>query len=612
MPNGFWDRILWVDLNTGVVEVRSLGEKAWRSYIGGSGLATRIFADLGGEASDPLGPDNPLIFMTGPLTGTQTPMAGRHQVVTKSPLTGIFGEADAGGAFGHTLKRAGYDGIVFLGQSAEPVYLLINEERAELRPAEDLWGLDVYETDERLRASLGSAYVTAAIGPAGEKLVRLAGIICDGRHARANARCGVGAVMGSKKLKAIAVNGNKRCPVSREDELRESVAKGARYLAANTKMMRAYGTAGGLQAMEALGDVPIQNWRMGLWNEGTAKLSGQRMAETILTGRYYCRGCVIGCGREVEIKEGKYAGVKGAGPEYESIATLGTLCLVDDLEAVAAANEFCNRYGLDTISTGSAIAFAMELYEHGLLTTQDTGGLELNWGNADALVELVRQIGEKRGLGELLGRGVRAAAEEIGGLALEFAVHTKGLEFPAHDPRAYNSVGLGYATSNRGACHLQGFTHQFEKAVTMPEIGFPEIQDRFGLERKGELVARAQDLMCLMDSLKLCKFSLGGGLKVTHMVEWLNLVTGWSMSIEEFLLAGERIFNLKRVLNVKCGVSRKDDTLPPRILTLKRAEGGAATNLPPLNQLLSEYYAVRGWDEFGRPQSETLQRLGLA
>lgn len=612
MPYGFWDRILWIDLSTQSIEVRSLGEETWRAYIGGSGLATKILIDSDVAGIDPLDPGNPLIFMTGPLTGTRVPMAGRHQVVTKSPLTGIFAEADAGGNFGYSLKRAGYDGIVVIGRSRFPVYLLITKDKTEIRRAEGLWGLDTYKTDEVLRGELGQEFVTAVIGPAGERLVPISGIVCDGRHARVNARCGVGAVMGAKNLKAIAVRGEAPCRVAYEDKLQRSISECARFLSANSKMMRAYGTAGGLQAMEALGDVPIKNWRLGLWEEGTAKLSGQRMADTILTGRYYCRGCVIGCGREVEISQGKYAGVKGAGPEYESIATLGTLTLVDDLEAVVAANELCNRYGLDTISTGSAVAFAMELFEYGLLTNEDTRGLDLTWGNAEALLTLVEQIGKAEDLGAVLGKGVKAAAAEIGGTAPEFAIHTKGLEFPAHDPRAYNSVGLGYATSNRGACHLQGFTHQFEKAVTMPEIGFHEIQDRFGTARKGELTARAQDLMCLMDSLKLCKFSLGAGLKVTHMLEWLNLVTGRSLSVEEFLQAGERIFNLKRVFNVQCGVTRKDDSLPPRILTHKRGVGGASDNLPPLNQMLSDYYKFRGWDELGRPTVETLSKLGLA
>lgn len=361
---------------------------------------------------------------------------------------------------------------------------------------------------------------------------------------------------------------------------------------------------------EAVGDLPIRNWTQGSWADEAARISGQRMAATILTGKYYCGSCVVGCGREVEVGDGPYR-VHGAGPEYETLACLGSLCLVDDLHAIAHANELCNRFGLDTISTGATIAFAMECYERGLIRAADAGGLPLRWGDAAIMVRLVEMIGRREGIGDLLADGVRRAAERIGGLAPEFAIYAKGLEFPAHDPRAYNSLALAYATSNRGACHLQAYTHQFERAVTLPELGFQEVQNRFGTDDKGRLVAVGQDLMCMMDSLKLCKFILLGGVKPTQMLDWLNTVTGWEMDLAEFMRCGERIWNLKRLFNVRCGVSRKDDLIPSRILTHRRGSGGAAENLPPLGPMLAEYYAYRGWDAEGIPTAARLQALDI-
>jgi len=360
-----------------------------------------------------------------------------------------------------------------------------------------------------------------------------------------------------------------------------------------------------------VGDLPIRNWLKGSWEEGAEKLSGQTMAKTILNGRYYCSGCIIGCGREVRFESVKYGKVEGAGPEYETLAMLGANCLIDDLEAVAKANELCNRYGLDTISTGAVIAFAMEAYELGLIDREDTGGVALTWGDADAMIEMVEKIGKREGLGWLLGEGVKRASEEIGGLSSEFAVHVKGLELPAHDPRAYYSQGLSYATSNRGACHLQSQSHIFERSVTLPDLGYPEVQDPHGVEGKGEFVAKAQNLMCMFDSMKVCKFILFAGIKPTHLVKWLNYVTGWNMNLKEFMRTGERIFNLKRLYNIREGVSRKDDVLPPRILIHRRGEGGSPDNLPPLGELLAQYYQYREWDEMGIPKLEKISELGL-
>ena len=635
---GYTGKILRVKFGENQLKVESLDENLGKEFIGGSGLAAKIlYAETGPETS-PLGPENRLIFMTGPFAATPVITSSRHAVVTKSPLTGIFGESDSGGTWGAMLKKAGFDGIVIEGRSDRPVYLWISEGKAEIREAKHLWGRDTYEVDELIRKETKQDAVVASIGPAGEKLVRFASILTNGKDARAAGRTGVGAVMGSKNLKAIALHGTQNVKMADPDTLRSSLKEISPVVAKNAEGMRKFGTAGGLPAFEALGSLPLQNWKFqGRWEQSAGKIAGATMTEKILTGNYYCDRCVIGCGRRVKVDQGPYAGVEGAGPEYESIAFLGSSCLVDDLEAIAKANELCNRYGMDTISTGAAIAFAMEAYEKGLIGKKETCGVDLLWGRADAMVAMVEKIGRREGLGFLLGEGVQKAAVSLGGKASEFSLHVKGLEIPGHDPRAYNGGGLSFATSNRGACHLAGFTHVFERGIfSMPEIGLEPSQRgdgrkdppmgqwdlgkaipgappplRLEVKGKGELAAKTQNMMSLYDALKICKFTIFGGLKLTTILNWYTYVTGVSVNIAEFLKIGERIFNLKRLYNVRCGVSRKDDILPSRLLTLKHKGDGLTPNLPHLGEMLSEYYEYRGWNEEGIPLPKKLKELGL-
>ena len=610
MKGGYRGRILRIDLSNDRVWEQLLDEELCRKYIGGSGIGARFLYDMTDGDTDPLGPENPLIFMTGPFAGTPVPTSGRHHITAKSPLTGIYGEGDVGGSWGVGLKACGYDGIIIEGKSQKPVYILVQESGAGILDAGFLWGRDTYQTDEMLKGVHGNKTTVSCIGPAGEKQIKIAAVMHDGSHARAVGRTGLGAVMGSKKLKAVVVSGGSYIPVFQQERLKHSIRKIVPTIVEKTAGMKQFGTAAGTVGAEKIGDFPLKNWSGSVWDR-VENISGQRMKDTILTRRYFCTGCVIGCGREVEVKKGPYA-MKGAGPEYETLGTLGGLCLVDDLEAIAYGGELCNRYGLDTISAGSAIAFAMELYEKGIIGTGDTDGLQLKWGSAGAMVEMIHQIGRGEGLGRLLGSGVREAARCIGGNAVDYAIHSKGLEFPAHDPRAFNSLALGYATSNRGACHLQGASYFFEKTAVMPELGIPGPKDRFRVEEQGEFQKNCQDLMCLMDSLKLCKFTLYGGLRTTHVREWLEYVVGWDMGLEELMTAGERIFNLKRMYNVKCGITRSDDTIPERMLKQPRTEGGAKGNLPPLDKMLDEYYTARGWDKNGVPLQATVGRLGLA
>ncbi|MBN1319166.1 MAG: aldehyde ferredoxin oxidoreductase family protein [Anaerolineales bacterium] len=597
MAESISGKILIVDLKKRSTSIYILPESFYRQYLGGSGMAVRLLFDRTDETTDPLGPENVLAFTVGPLTGTIVPTTNRFTVAARSPLTGIWGEADCGGRWGGELKRAGWDGILIHGISERPVYLEIEDERVSIRDAENLWGKDTFEVD------LPGQIV--CIGQAGENLVPMAGIMHDREHGRAAGRCGLGAVMGSKKLKAIAVQGSGRIKPYDSKALAESVRAKIPQIQESTGGFRIHGTAGGLEHFEEIGNLPIKNWAQGSW-EGASKITGARMTETILVKNYACAGCPIGCGRTIEVKEGPYSGVHGGGPEYETLGAFGSMCLIDDLPAIARLNELCNRYGLDVISTGSTVAFAMEAHERGLIQN----GPE--WGDAEAAIELVHQIAHNRGeLGQLLSGGVRRAAKLLGRNAENFAVHVKGLELPMHEPRAYWSAGLGYATSERGACHLQGLPQIFERSLPALDFGYQEILPRDQAEEKGRLTAMSQNWMALFDSLKMCKFTIFGGVRLADMVEWTNLVTGWDLSTEEALKIGERIHNLKRLYNLRLGISVEDDTLPSRILVRRRGEGGAADLLPPLGRMLADYYMYRGWTPEGKPRIAKLDQLGL-
>ena len=607
MPGGYMGKLLRVDLSAGRIDEEALPEETLRAYVGGSGLGARLLFDRTGRNCDPLGPENRLMFLTGPLTGAPIPTSGRHAVVAKSPL-GIWGEADCGGTLGHELKRAGVDGIVFEGQADHPLYLMVADGRATLEDAKEVWGKDTFETQERLQARHGERTAVACIGQAGERLTPIAGVMNDGRHARAAGRCGLGAVMGSKMLKAVAVRGSGHVPVAAPDKLRPLVKQMTVRIKERTTAMRDYGTPGGVLGAAAIGDMPIQNWRRGTWQAGIEKLSGQAMAQSILTGRYFCKTCVIGSGREIEVKDGPYAGVKGGGPEYETLAGFGSMCLVDDLKGVAKANELCNRYGLDTMSTGSVIAFALEAYERGLLTPGDADGLDLSWGNVETIITLVDKIGRREGIGDLLANGVRHVAQTLGCDCSAFALEVKGLELAFHDPRALSSLAVGYATYSRGACH-RTYGHYLERNP-LPELGFEKALDRHATERKGVAAAVMQDYGGLYNSLKLCQFIMRG-VTVQEVVDCLNYVTGWDMDIAEFMRAGERASNLKRLYNVRLGLSRKEDRLPDRILHEALPDGGAANYLPNLDAMLDEYYEFRGWTPDGIPTRARLEALGL-
>jgi len=613
MKGGVFNKVLRIDLTSGKIEIESYSDDKWRKYLGGSGLGVRILYDETDENTDPLGPENPLIFLTGPLVGTTAPNFGRFQVITKSPLTGGFGESNCGGTWGHKLKRAGYDGIIFTGKADKPVYINIDEDKVDILDACDIWGKDSVETDLVMKNRHGGKTVTCCIGPAGERLVKIAAIMTDGKDGRAAGRCGVGAVMGSKNVKAIAVNGSLQVPLADPDVFKESVKEWAPKISEIADPLLANGTSGGFVFCESEGELPIKNWIEGNL-EGAENISGPVMTETILTGRYNCAQCVIKCGRVVHVKEGKYASDEGGGPEYETLGMLGSNCMITDLAAVQMGNELCNRFGLDTISTGACVSFTMEAYEQGLVSESDLGGIMAEWGDADAMIALIKKIAYREDFGDILAEGTRFASEKIGGKATEMAVQIRGLDFPAHDPRAIFSTALQYATSARGACHLSSFTHDLEYGAEIPpDFNLQKPGDRFTQEGRPEFIAGMQNIMGLFDSLTGCKFMIFGMNEKTLglICEWLNSITGWDMTIDELVKTGERIFNLKRMYNVRLGQSRKDDILPPRMLNLPRNSGGAEGKLPDLEPMLDGYYKFRRWDNNGIPTDDLLKELEL-
>jgi aldehyde:ferredoxin oxidoreductase len=611
MRNGYMGKILRVDLTRGEIKEEPLKDGWAEKYIGGTGIATRYLYDEISPSTKPTDPENPVIFMTGPLCGTQSITSGRHQIVSLSPLTGLFGESDAGGTWGEQLKKAGFDGIIVTGKSPQPVYLWVLNGELEIRSADKVWGRDTFEMDPILKDETDPKATLACIGTAAEKGALIANVMHDGTHARAAGRCGLGAVMADKKLKAIVVRGTGKVSMADSEALKKLVKEHAPVVADRLKDMRKYGTARMVQASEHIGSMPIQNFKYPhRWEESAEKISGPAFAEKVIIKPYFCGACVIGCGNTVQVKEGPYKTVVGGGPEYETINMLGANCLVDDLEAICLGNELCNRYGIDTMDTGSLVGFAMEAFEEGIIDESDTGGLALSWGSADAMVECIRMIGEGANIGAILNQGLNHAAEQIGKGAEKYAMHTKGLSIPAHDPRAYNGLACSYATSNRGAHHTSGQTHLYEHRLKVPELNH-EPPGRFEVEGKGRLAALTQNIMNVLDSLKSCKFAQNGGWTIGPLTDALHHVTGRSDSIEDLITHGERSFNLKRLINMYRGVSRKDDTLPKRFLTLAKTAEGYTPNLPPLEKMLDEYYDARGWSQDGIPRRETIDRLQI-
>lgn len=601
MANCYQNKLLRVNLTSGKISTEAVNQEYAREYIGGRGLGTKMYCEEVGPNVDPLSPANNMYFMPGPLTGTGAPSTGRWMVITRGPLTGTIACSNSGGEFGAEIKYAGYDGIIIEGKSEKPVYLWIDNDKVELRDASAIWGKEVPETTELTRAQTSERAKVACIGPAGENLCKIACIMNEMN--RAAGRTGVGAVMGSKNLKAIAVRGNKPVRVPNKEKFSEAIAEATKTLNANPVTgagLKAYGTQILINILNQSNGLPIHNFR----DSGTAELADKTSGEYMIEHKNLvrnkgCFSCVIDCGRVTRTFK-PYAGF-GEGPEYEAGWAFGADCDIYDIDAICQANFRCNELGLDTISMPTTIACAMELYENGYLPKEDAG-CDLAFGNAAILKELVEKTAYRQGIGDLLAEGSYRLAEHYGHPELSMSV--KKQEMPAYEPRTLQGIGLSYATSNRGGCHVRGY-------MTSPEIlGIPEKVDPAIIEGKAGLCKLFQDLTAAVDSAGFCLFTtfgIGGDI----IANVLSAGTGHEYSVEELLKCGERIWNMERLFNMACGFTGADDTLPKRILEEPQKYGAYKGSVSRLPEMLPEYYQLRGWSAIGVPTEAKIAELNL-
>ena len=604
---GYAGRILRVDLSTGATRTEPLREDMAKKYIGGIGLGMKLLIDNSKPGVDPFSPENPLILATGPLSGTMAPTAGNgHAFVSKSPLTYGVGEAKSHGFFGADLKRAGYDAVIFEGKSEKPVYVWIDDDDIQLMDAKHLWGKSTMETEDTIKDELGDYYIrVAAIGPAGEKLVRVACIMND--HTRAAGRTGMGAVMGSKNLKAIAVRGTKDVNVAKPEEFLEFVKMlHERMKGPATTKYRTLGTPLNILVHNSLGALPTRNFTNATF-EGAEKVSGEYLNERYIVKIVGCSSCAMRCEHIALVPEGPYKGTSTR-VEYEPLWAFGPHCGVDRLDAIIKALDLCNYYGLDSLSGGNIVGFAMDCYENGILTKKDTDGIDLRFGNAEAMVELVKKIGMREGLGDILAEGVKGAADKIGKGAEKYANHIKGLEMTGYDIRGLKTAAVGYAVSFRGADHNRHGAYGLDLKGTV---------DRFKFEKgRSKRVIDIEDLYTIIDSLIVCKFSRGTYYEgFNDLAKYYTLVTGIEMTPEEMRVTGERISNLGRLFNIREGLTRKDDHLPAKVMSTPVPDDtvskGSYITQKELDFMLDDYYSCRGWTKEGIPTIEKLKGIGL-
>jgi len=595
---GYVGKILRIDLANKLAKVEDLDEAMARKFIGGRGLATKIYSDEVGPNVDAFAPENKLIVATGPLTGTPTPTGGRYMVVTKSPLTGTIASSNSGGYWGPELKFAGYDMVIVEGKSDQPVYLMIEDDKIEFRDASHLWGKVVSEATKQLESEAPEKSRILTIGPAGEKLSCLAAIIND--YDRAAGRSGVGAVMGSKNLKAIVVKGSGSVEVADREQLKAVVKdcnKKIRENGVTGQGLPAYGTAVLVNIINENGVFPTNNFQESFYDKAE-DTSGETLAEKYLVRKDPCYRCPIGCGRYCKVEDG----IEGGGPEYETIWAFGGDCGINDLEAIIKANYWCNEYGLDTISAGSTIACAMELYQKGLIKDEDLDGVKLEFGHAESVIEWTKKMGKREGLGAKLADGSFRLADGYG--VPELSMSVKKQEIPAYDPRAIQGQGLQYATSNRGGCHVRGY-------LISPEIlGLPEKLDRFTLEGKAQWCKIFQDFTAFIDSSGLCLFT-SFAMGAPDYAAMYNAAIGAELSADDVLQAGDRIWNIERLFNLEAGIDPSQDTLPKRLLKDPIPKGPSKGEVARLGELLPEYYELRKWSADGIPTDECKKELGL-
>ena len=615
---GYAGKILYIDLTSGNIETKPLDLKFAREYIGGLGFSTRIYLDLIKDKPefDALSADNPFVLMTGPLTGMKMDAVARWTLGTKSPLTGLWGDSNIGGYFGAELKFAGYDGMVVTGNADKPTCIYIDDDTVRIRDANKYWGMDVYTANDEIIAdykgeSKKSGQVLT-IGPAGENLVRFASLINKKGHVAG--RTGVGAVWGAKKLKAIFVRGTGKLEAAHPHKLKNLREELKEVYDGNITIeaLRAFGTASHMDVGIIAGDVPMKNWQQTEWDLFD-EIGPVVYSEKILTGKKTCHACGVACKREAEVKEGPFKFEKGPGPEYETIGTFGTMCLNPSIESIGKANEICNRYGMDTITCGATIAFAIECFDKGLINEKDTDGLKLTWGNSEAIVAMAEKIGKQEGFGAILSKGSAAAAKHIGGNASDFLTTVKGLEAPMHDPRSAHGYGLAYAVSPRGACHNASLNYALEGGM----MYLPEFEDELGeitgmsSAGKAKINIISQDFGMFFSSCAVfC--NLGASiLNATQAVDMVNHVTGFNYTLEELMKLGRRVWYIKRGLSNLFGDRAKDDKLPKRLMTPMET-GPTEGSVPDMDLMLKEFYELRGLNDDGVPKKEILERLGLS
>ncbi|UCE46437.1 MAG: aldehyde ferredoxin oxidoreductase family protein [Phycisphaerales bacterium] len=614
MGNGYWQKILRVDLSTSDVSVEPIDEEDLKKYLGGAGLGAEILRRELPAKLDAYDGRNRVIFATGPFQGPPVPGGAKFSIVGISPVTGTFADTAAGASWGPSLKDAGYDALIVQGRSDKPVYIKIVDDAVEIKDAAHLVGKDSYDTVDAIHAeNEDNKLSVACIGPAGERQVAIACVAVD-KHSFGG-RCGLGAVMGSKNLKAVAVRGTGNVPVANPEKTRKLVKAYFKKIHDTTveNEFRRHGTPVLCETAEGLGDMPIQYWHGDIFHEGAKKLGAPNYTEVLNAKPLPCKYCPIGCHRDIEVTSPPEYQISGPGPEYETLGMMGTNCMIDDPKAVAKANDIANRLGVDSISVGAMVGFAMHCREKGWLTDEQTAGYDLSWGSGPALIRLTEDIAQAKGLGELFKDGTLAAARRIGPDAVEAAVHNKGLDYPAHDPRACHSLAPTYATGTRGACHFRGPCEDIEMGgFYMPEVGIKEGTVKFfELDNQSLVAARCQDLGVVVNSIVICMFMVdGGGLSLTETVELFNAITGWDFSVKELLKTGERGFTVQRLINLRDGYGTETDVLPKQMYQSAK-EGFRAGKQIPFEELMKEYYGIRGWDEAGVPTAKTLEMLDL-
>ncbi|MBS3740507.1 MAG: aldehyde ferredoxin oxidoreductase family protein [Candidatus Cloacimonetes bacterium] len=588
---GWMNKILKINLSNNEQEEIELTDSTRENFLGGRGVGVKLFTDLSSPNIKPFDAENPLIFMTGPLTGTVL-TSGRFQVISRSPLTNTICDSSSGGLFGMRLKEAGFDGLIFVGKAKNPVYVNITDDSVEIRDATNIWGKNTHETRDIIAQEVNPKASITCIGQAGENKVLFAALMND--KDRATGRGGLGAVMGSKNLKALVAYGTKKTSIAYPEELKNFKSFLNRLVKKNPvtgKLLPALGTSVLVDTINKHGMFPTKNFQKGVFNDAEG-ISGQKISENILKKQSACYKCPIACGRSTETDN-----KKGEGPEYETVWAFGAQLGISDLKAVTEANYICNEMGIDTISAGNTIGCAMELSEKGLFPDN------IRWGDADRLVELVKKIGLRKGVGKELSLGAKRLAKKYG--KPQLAMEVKGLELPAYDPRGAQGLALAYATSNRGGCHMRAY-------MIGPEIlGQPVNLNRFSTAGKARIVSLFQDISAFVDSTILCRF-LQFAIGIDNFAKIVNLVTGSNLTGDDAVKIGTRIYNLERKFNVEAGFKRDDDILPERFLNDKLKTGSSRNRVVELDKMLNEYYELRGWDNEGKPTAETLAKLNLS